>query len=210
MFGPTSVSRRRSRRVGLALLSLLAALTTVVLLWGGGVIREEPCLLLATVKDASGLAEGTPVFYRGLQAGRVVGVRAPSGQFAGWRLRMAIERSAFVHISADARVRVEVGRPGRSQVVVLPGLQPPDHDYPVNVKVLNEVSTEEEGVRLFRDVLGGLSELSRAKRSEAEVIELREEVQRLRRRLAELEAGRGARPRAQTGHSFSVPPKETQ
>lgn len=191
MFGPISVSRRRSRRVGLALLALMAALTAGVLLWGGGVIREEPCLLLATFKDAGELREGAPVFYRGLQVGKVVGLRPPSADFSGWRVRMAVERAAFIHLAADARVRLEAARPDHTViVVVLPGLQPADPDYPIDVKVLSEVSTEEEGVRLFRDVLGGLSELSRSKRSEAEVIELREEIDRLRRKLAELEAGR--------------------
>lgn len=189
------MDRRRARRLGTGVATIVAAAALAFLVVQRAGVLERKCLLLVTVEDGSKLVKGSPVFYRGLQAGSVVGVRPPSGDVPGWRVRMAVDRSAFVHIATDARVRLQSGGKDKPMVaVVLPGFSPPDSDYPLDAKVLREVTTEEEAVRVFQDVLEGLSELSRAKRSEAEVIELRDEVERLRRRLAELEAERKPAP----------------
>ena len=184
-----TVRRIQARLAGTAATLLLLAAAAAFIGLGGRERLAEPCLLLATVADAGRLTEGAPVFYRGLRCGRVAGIQPPSAKRPGWRLRLAVDRAAFVHISTDARVRLEAGKTGGPLiVVVLPGLAPADPDYPIDVKVLSEVSMEEDAARMAHDLLDGLSDLSRAKRSEAEVIELREEVERLWRRLAEVEA----------------------
>ena len=185
-YSPVLIRQARARLAGAAVMLLLLAAAAAFVGLSGPRWFKEPCLLLATVKDGGKLREGSPVFYRGLQAGHVAGILPPSASAPGWRLRLAVDRSAFVHISTDARVRLEPGKTGGPVVVVvLPGLEPADPDYPIAVKVLSEVSVEEDAARMAHDLLNGLADLSRAKRSEAEVIELREEVQRLQKKLAE-------------------------
>jgi len=179
----------RLRNLGAGVFLLLLVMGAAF--WAGeraGWFRE-PALILATVRDGGELAPGSLVFYRGVEIGRVAAIKGPAPGFPGFHLRMEVDPQAFIHIAADAPVRIDPGKPKQpDRVTILPGRSRPEPDYPVKVKVLSEVSSEDEAVRMAQDVLQGLTELSRAKRSEAEVLELKEEIERLRRENARLQA----------------------
>ena len=72
-------------------------------------------------------------------------------------------------------------------MTILPGRQKPDWYYPGKVKALREVTPEEDTARIIRDVLDGLSELSRAKATEAEMLELRQELRKLQAELEKIQ-----------------------
>lgn len=179
---------RRNLRLGVGVAALAAALLLVFLTAERAGLFDLDRLVLVTVDNARELREGDPVIYRGLEVGRVETILPPGPGQPGWRLRLAVERRAFLHIAADAKVRLDPpARPGKPmRATILPGRQRPDPDYPARVKVLVEVSREEEALRMVQDVLSGLSDLSRSKRSETEVLDLRDEVERLRRENREL------------------------
>jgi len=164
---------------------LLLAMAILVVIGGERAgCWEERRLVLATVRDASELEIGSPVYFRGVEIGEVVKIGPPFEEMPGFKIRMAVDKTAFKHIPLDSPVRLDPGKLNLPmQVTILPGREKPDWDFPGKVKVLREVSEEENAVRLIRDVLGGLEDLSRAKATEVEMMELREEIRGLKNEL---------------------------
>jgi hypothetical protein len=141
--------------------------------------------------DASELEIGSPVYFRGVEIGEVVKIGPPEEEMPGFKIRMAVDKTAFKHIPLDSPVRLDPGKMNLPvRVTILPGREKPDRDFPGKVKVLREVSDEENAVRLIRDVLDGLEDLSKAKATEVEMMELREEIGKLRKELQKME-GKG-------------------
>lgn len=178
----------KARNVGAGV--MLIVIVVIAGVWAGKRkgLWEERYLVVATVADPGELAAGSPVYFKGVEIGEVVKIRPPEEDRPGFKIRMAAQKAAFKHISLDSPVRVDRGKPGHPyRITILPGRHKPDWYYPGNVKVLREVSKEEDTVRLIRDVLDGLVNLSRAKATEAQMLELREELRRLRQELENLE-----------------------
>jgi len=136
------------------------------------------------VRDAAKLRPGTPVFYQGVDIGEVTQVRGPTRDLPGYKLRMAVDKLAFKHIPMDAPVRVDqMPGDGPWYVVILPGREKADWFYPGQVKALREITPSEEAIRMTRDVLDGLVNLSKSKATEAQLLELKEKVKSLENEL---------------------------
>ena len=196
--GPPAKPKALARNVGAG--ALLVAAAIVVAGWYGlhAGWWKERCLVLPTVKDASKLELGAPVYFRGVNIGAVAMIRPPSADLPGYKLRLAVDRAAFGHIPLDSSVRLDPGRMNLpTQVTILPGLDPPDWDYPGNVKPLREVTPTEDTLRLIQDVLEGLASASQAQAAQASALELKEEVKKLRAEIEKLrkqeERGEGSK-----------------
>jgi hypothetical protein len=179
-----SKSKLRSRDVGAGVMLVVVAL--VLGLWAGEKAGwwEERYLVLAAVKDPQKLTISSPVFFRGVEIGEVSEIKPPEKGRPGFKLRLEVEKTAWRHIPLDAPVRVDAGRPGYpSQVTILPGTEEPDWNFPGQVKVLREVTPDEDLVRLVRDVLDGLSEVIKAKAQETQLQDLKEKVKQLQSKL---------------------------
>ncbi|HUT53375.1 MAG TPA: MlaD family protein [bacterium] len=198
--GPAPNRKINARNVGAGTLLVLAALGLGV--WYG--LRaewwKERCLVLATVKDASKLELGAPVYFRGVDVGKVTMLKPPSADLPGYKLRMAVDQAAFKHIPLDSTVRIDPGRMNLPmQVTILPGLDEPDWDYPGDVKPLREVTPTEDTLRLIKDVLDGIGNASQLKAAQADALDLKEEIKKLRAEIEKLrkqeqsdqEAGKG-------------------
>jgi hypothetical protein len=186
-----TVQRFRARDLGTGVFLLLAMAVLVLICGERAGCWEERRLVLATVGDASELEIGSPVYFRGVEIGEVVKIGPPEEEMPGFKIRMAVDKTAFKHIPLDSPVRLDPGKMNLPvRVTILPGREKPDRDFPGKVKVLREVSDEENAVRLIRDVLDGLEDLSKAKATEVEMMELREEIGKLRKELQKME-GKG-------------------
>jgi hypothetical protein len=172
---------------------LVLAVAVLVLIGGERAgCWEERRLVLAAVEDASELEVGSPVYFRGVEIGEVIKIGPPEEEMPGFRIRMAVERTAFKHIPLDSPVRLDPGKLNLPvRVTILPGREKPDRDFPGKVKVLREVSDEENAVRLIKDVLDGLEELSKAKATEVEMMELKDEIRRLKKELKKINQKQG-------------------
>jgi len=176
--------------VGAGILVVVAVLFLVVLYGLKMGWWEERRLILVTVDDPGELMVGSPVWFQGVEIGEVTRIKGPEQDSPGWKLRLAVEDDAFMHIPLDAPVRVDksdLKQPWR--VTILPGKLKPDRDFPGKVKVLRQVSDEEELLRMFRDVLGGLIDLAESKTGELEQGELKKEIDRLRSEISRLKKG---------------------
>jgi ABC-type transporter Mla subunit MlaD len=184
LFGSSGMARRVGLVVGCGIL-LLAALIFFGTRYEWFAGRY---LLLTTLDDLGGLKVSSPVYYQGVEIGRVAWIREPDEGSPGFKIRMRIGRRAFRQIALDARVRVDVARRTKiPYVTILPGRGKPERFFPGKVKVLEPVSRGEEWFRIIHDVLEGLEDLSEARIEEAEVEELKDEVDRLQKRIEELE-----------------------
>lgn len=171
-------------------LIVLAGLVVAVLWLGERFgLWEERRLVLATVRDPGGLMVDSPVYFRGVEIGAVIRIDPPGDEAPGYKLRMAVDKAAFIHIPLDSPVRVEGGGARAWQVTILPGREKPMRDFPGKVKVLREVTPTEEALRMVRDLLDGLIDLSRAKATEVEIQGLKDEINKLRDDLQNLEGG---------------------
>lgn len=177
--------KRRAGDVGRGVAVLIALLALLYMFGERQGWWKERGILLVTVREARELLTGAPVFYQGVEIGKVVRMEPPSPEMPGYKLRLEVDAKAFKHIPLDAPVRIDQARGNKllRQVTILPGREMPDWNFPGRVKVLREVTPEEEVLRMFRDVLDGLLQLSKAKTSEAELMDLREEVSKLRAQL---------------------------
>jgi hypothetical protein len=179
-----SQARINARNLGAGLIVVMLALGLIV--WFGLRARwwEEKGMVLATVKDASKLESDAPVFFRGVEIGKVKMIKPPSQDLPGYKLRMEVDMNAFKRIPLDSTVRVDPGRMNMPvQVTILPGLDQPDWDYPGNVKPLREITPDEDTLRLLKDVIEGIGDVSRVKAAEADARELKEEIKKLRARI---------------------------
>ena len=148
---------------------------------------EEKRLLLVTVSDTKDLKVGSPVYFKGMDIGKIIKIRPPSPDLPGFKLRMKIDKTAFSHVSLDALVRIDgATRQYPERVTILPGRNKSDWSYPGEVKALKEVSKEENAVRIIKDVLDGIENVSKAKATEVEMMELKEEVKNLKMEITKL------------------------
>lgn len=175
----------RPREVGIGVIVVLGALIVIYIQGKQLGWWQERYLVLATVKDGKDLMVNDPVYFRGVSIGRVAAIRLPEKDLPGYKVRMEVDKAAFQHLPFDSPIRVDEvrGQTKLRQVTILPGREKPDWSFPGQVKVLRELSPEEETIRMFKDVLDGLIELSRAKSSEAKQIELQDEIKRLNTEL---------------------------
>ena len=68
-------------------------------------------LVLATVNDASSLmVDVSPVWFRGVEIGKVVKIRPPEEGLPGYKIRMAVTENSFLHIPLDSPVRIDQGK----------------------------------------------------------------------------------------------------
>ncbi len=176
-----SHTKIKTKDLGTGILLVSALLALLFLLGGRLGLWEEKRLLLVTVSDTEDIEVGAPVYFKGMDIGKVVKIRPPKPDLPGHKIRMTIDKTAFLHISLDALARIDgANRQYPDRVTILPGREKPDWSFPGKVKVLQEVSVGENAVRIIRDVLDGIENVSRAKATEVEMMELKEELKKLK------------------------------
>lgn len=185
--GETITRSGNSKRIGRIMAGVLLILAAAIFSADRFGVLDYRCLLLSEVRNLRGLQAKDRVLYRGVGIGYVEGMRPAGGAELKFSLRLRVKCSAFRQIPLDAVVRIEPqGTNDPYLVNILPGREPPPEDYPGKVKVLKEATAEDLFLRGLRDVLDGVTEVSRAKSTEAELERLRQENERLKRELEQL------------------------
>jgi MlaD protein len=168
---------------------LVSVLFGILIIFGGRAgLWEEKRLVLTTVSDTKELEVGSPVYFKGIDIGKVGKIRPPEPDLPGFKLRMEVEKTAFLHMPLDALVRIDgANRQYPDRVTILPGREKSDWSFPGKVKVLKEVTDGENTVRIIRDVLDGIENVSKAKATEVEMMELKGEIKKLKIQLKKLQ-----------------------
>jgi ABC-type transporter Mla subunit MlaD len=180
---PPKSARRVGRIVAAALVMLAAGIFFADRFSG----LDYRCLILSRTGNLRELQEKDRVIYRGSEIGYLERVRPEPGQELRFNLRMRVKCSAWNQIPLDAAVRIEPQGTNQPYVVnILPGRESPPDDYPGKVKVLPEVTAEDQFMRALRDVLDGVADVSKAKGTEQELEQLQEENQKLKQELKNL------------------------
>jgi len=150
-------------------------------------LLDYRCLILSQTQNLRGLQEKDRVIYRGVEIGYVERIRPDRGEELKFNLRLRVKCSAWNQIPLDAALRIEPQGTNEPYLVnILPGREHPPKDYPGKVKVLAEVTSEDQFMRALRDVLDGVADVSKAKGTEQELEQLQQENQQLKREVESL------------------------
>ena len=187
MVSGTFTSPESARRIGRIMAGVLLVLAVAIFFADRFSLFEYRCLILSRTRNLRELQEKDRVIYRGVEIGFVERIKPDPGPELKFNLRLRVKCSAWNQIPLDAAVRIEPqGTNEPYQVNVLPGREQPPEDYPGKVKVLAEVTSEDQFLRGLRDVLDGVADVSKAKGIEVEIEQLKEENARLKQEMEKL------------------------
>ena len=187
MVSGTATPIGSARRIGQIVAGALVVLAAAIFFADRLSRFDYRCLILTRTGNLRELKEKDKVLYRGVEIGYVDRIRPNREGELNFNLRLPVKCSAFRQIPLDAAVRIEPQGMNQPYVVtILPGREPPPEDYPGEVKVLQEVTAEDQFLRAVRDVLDGVADVSKAKDAEAEAERLKEENERLKQEMKKL------------------------
>ncbi len=185
-----SLSRRQAVLLGFVVLAgLLIGAWALFRIGGRRQMWAETIELKAGFADASGIAAGTPVRFRGIDAGRVIAIELPDADAADGKVyvRLQIDKKFQPLLGADSKARlVNEGMLGGRLINIEPGkdrlhrLANGDELAVAQTRDIGDIMTEaSQTLQEIRDSNGTLAKLLKSDEAHREVIGLVKETQQL-------------------------------